>query len=102
MLNSTNFGYVNAALQTATIRLGIHQACVEMKNKYPKALYGNNDIYSYPDAQCHILYHFSDMVTYTYSLFEPLEGDKVDINVLKERLAALDPLFKCDNASTSA
>lgn len=48
---------------------------------------GNNDIYSYPDAQRHTLDHFS-------------EGE-VDINVLKEKFVALDPLFKRDNESTT-
>lgn len=38
LLNSTDFGDVNAAVQTTAIQLGLHRACVEMKEKYVDVL----------------------------------------------------------------
>lgn len=64
LLNSCDFHNINVGLQTALIQLRLHQACVEMKEKYPDVLDGKNVIYSYPDAQCRILDRFSDMVSY--------------------------------------
>ncbi|CAH1444001.1 unnamed protein product [Lactuca virosa] len=80
----------------------LHQSCVEMTEKYSEALTGKKVIYSFPEAQRRILDRFSDMVAYKYLLFELLEGDKVDVDVLKEKFSSLDALSKCDDASSSA
>ncbi|CAH1446923.1 unnamed protein product [Lactuca virosa] len=38
LLDSSDFGAMNSALQTSAIQLGLHQACVDMKEKYPGEL----------------------------------------------------------------
>ncbi|CAH1426469.1 unnamed protein product [Lactuca virosa] len=101
LMNSIDFGDVNAALQTASIQLGLHQTCSEMKEKYVEALDGKNVLYSYSDAQRHILDRFSYMITHKYFLFGLLEGDKIDDGKLKKELADLDPILKHDGASSS-
>ncbi|CAH1432810.1 unnamed protein product [Lactuca virosa] len=100
-MNSDDFRDVNATLQIAAIHLGLHQACDSMKETYVEALNGKKAIYSYLDAQCHILDHFFDMITYRYSIFGILERNKVDINMLKKKQADLDPLPKLNDVGTS-
>ncbi|CAI9260453.1 unnamed protein product [Lactuca saligna] len=99
--DSSDFGNVNAAVQTVAIQLGLHQDYVEMKEKYPNALGGKNVIYSYPDSQRHILDCYSKMASYKYSFFGLLEGGKVDIGMLKVKLTSLDPLSRRNAASVS-
>lgn len=101
IINSGDFGDVNAALQTAAIQLGFHQAYLEMKEKYVEALNGNNILYSYPDAQCRILDRFSYMINHKYSSFSVFEGYKIHVGNLKKELAYLDPILKRDGASSS-
>lgn len=62
---------------------------------------GKHFIYSYPGAQSRILDCFSDMITYKYPLLKLLEGNEVDIGVLKEKLEALDLDRKYVDASSS-
>ncbi|CAH1447623.1 unnamed protein product [Lactuca virosa] len=52
LLDSSDFGTVNATMQTSAIQLDLHQACVDMKEKYPEELKDKSVLYSYPDAQC--------------------------------------------------
>ncbi|CAH1421298.1 unnamed protein product [Lactuca virosa] len=40
LLNSTNFRDLNVGVKTTAIQLGLHQACMEMKEKYVDALEG--------------------------------------------------------------
>ncbi|CAH1449698.1 unnamed protein product [Lactuca virosa] len=44
--DSSDFGAVNAALQTSSIQLGLYQACVQMKARYPEELKGKKILYS--------------------------------------------------------
>lgn len=69
LLNSDNFGNLNAALQNMATQLGQHQAFVEMKDKYIDSLNGKKAIYSYPDAHHYLIDLLSDMITYRYSFF---------------------------------
>lgn len=99
--NSADFGDVNAALQTVVIQLGLRHSCLEMKEMYVEALDSKNVHYSYPDAQHHVLYHFSYMITHNYSLFNLLKREKFHVDTLKKELAGLDLILKWDGASSS-
>lgn len=84
-----------------TIQLDLYHACMEMKEKYVDALEGKNFLYSYHDAQHQLLDQFLIMVTHKYSLFELLEGDVVDLSLLKEKLGAFDTPSNPNGASSS-
>ncbi|CAH1415713.1 unnamed protein product [Lactuca virosa] len=90
LLDSSNFGAVNATLQMSTIQLGLHQACVDMKEKYPKELKDKNVLYSYPDAQRQIIECFAKMTTYKYSLLSALGEEGIDVGGLKKLLKFVD------------
>lgn len=85
-MDSSDFGTVNVALQTSSIQLGLHQACVDMKERYSEELKGKNVMYSYPDAQRQIMEHFVEMTTYKYSLVSALESEEMDVGGLKKLL----------------
>ncbi|CAH1421615.1 unnamed protein product [Lactuca virosa] len=76
--------------QTSAIQLGLHQACVDMKEKYTEELKGKNVLYSYPDAQCQIMERFAEMTTYKYSLVSALESEEMDVDGLKKLLKIVD------------
>ncbi|CAI9286390.1 unnamed protein product [Lactuca saligna] len=99
ILNFVDFGDVNVDFQTTTIQLGLHQACYEMKEIFYEALDLKNVLHSYPDTQLRIVDHFYDLITHKYSLFSVLEGDKLVIQALKEKLNSLDLLSKYDDSS---
>lgn len=40
------------------------------------------------------------MVSYKYSFFDLLEGWRVDIGVLKDKVSSLDPLPRCAGAGS--
>ncbi|CAH1424439.1 unnamed protein product [Lactuca virosa] len=90
LLDSSDFGVVNVALQTSAIQLGLHQACVDLKVKYPEELKGKNVLYSYPDAQRQIIERFADMTTYKYSLVSALGNEEMDVGGLKKLLKVVD------------
>ncbi|KAL4572952.1 hypothetical protein LXL04_019741 [Taraxacum kok-saghyz] len=50
ILNSEEFGSLNAACQTTAIQVGLTQACLEMRAKYP-VLEKEPLLHSYPDSQ---------------------------------------------------
>ncbi|CAH1438175.1 unnamed protein product [Lactuca virosa] len=89
-LDSSDFGAVNAALQTFAIQLGLHKACVDMKEKYTEELKGKNVLYSYLDAHHQIMERFSEMTTYKYSLVSALESEEMDVGGLKKLLKTVD------------
>lgn len=70
-----------------------------MKKKICQHLRGMNVLYSYPNAQHQVLEWFASMVSHKYSLFMLLEGDVVDVSVLKKKVGALDPYLNLDGAS---
>ncbi|CAH1451954.1 unnamed protein product [Lactuca virosa] len=90
LLDSSDFGVVNATLQTSAIQLGLHQACVDTKEKYPEELKDNNILYSYPDAQRPIMEHFAEMTTYKYSMVSTLGNEELDVGGLKKLLKVMD------------
>ncbi|CAI9271983.1 unnamed protein product [Lactuca saligna] len=86
LLDSREFGVVNATLQTFAIQLGLHQACVDMKKKYPKELKDKSVLYFYLDAQRQIIDHFSELTTYKYSLLSALGDEGMDVGGMKKLL----------------
>ena len=80
------FGAVNATLHTSAIQLGLHQACVDMKEKYLEELKDKSVLYSYPDAQRQIIDHFFELTTYKYSLLSALGDEGMDVGGLKKLL----------------
>ncbi|CAI9263228.1 unnamed protein product [Lactuca saligna] len=101
LLNSTDFGDLNVVVKTTTIQLVLHQACIEMKEKFVDDLEAKNFLYSYYDAQYQVLDRFPNMVTHMYSLFELLEGDVVDLNLLREKLCTFNTPSNPNDASGS-
>ncbi|CAI9273358.1 unnamed protein product [Lactuca saligna] len=101
LLNSADFADLNVAVQTTAIQLGLHQTCMEMKEKYVNALERKNVIYLYPNVQHQVLDQFSSMITHMYYLFGILEGVVVDLGILKEKLGVLDPTSNPNGASGS-
>lgn len=81
---------MNVALQTSVIQLGLHQACMEMKEKYPEEMKVKNVMYSYPDVQRQIMERFAEMTTYKYSLVSALESEEMDVGGLKKLLKVVD------------
>ncbi|CAH1445592.1 unnamed protein product [Lactuca virosa] len=90
LLDSSDFGVVNAALHTSAIQVSLHQACVDMKEKYTEELKGKNVLYSYPDAQRQILERFSEMMMYKYSLVFASKSKEMDVGGLKKWLKVVD------------
>ena len=72
---------------------------MDMKEKYVVDFEGKNFLYSYPNTQRLVLDHFASRVSHKYSLFKILEGDSVDVNLLKEKLDALDPCLNPSGTS---
>ncbi|CAI9261615.1 unnamed protein product [Lactuca saligna] len=101
LLNSMDFGDVNDVVQIAAIQLVLHQACADMKEKHVNAFEGKTFLYSYPGTEHQGLDHFSSMVSQKYSLFKHLEGDSVDMNILKEKLGALEPSLNPGGTSSN-
>ncbi|CAI9275076.1 unnamed protein product [Lactuca saligna] len=72
------------------IQFGLHQACVDMKEKYPKELKDKNVLYSYPDAQRQIIERFAEMTTHKYWLESALGNEEMDVGGLKKLLKIVD------------
>ncbi|CAH1435673.1 unnamed protein product [Lactuca virosa] len=85
-----DFDVVNATLQTSAIQLGLHQACVDIKEKYLEELEGKNVLYLYPDAQHQIIERFAEMTTYKYSLVYSLENEEMVVCGLRKLLKVVD------------
>ncbi|CAH1421135.1 unnamed protein product [Lactuca virosa] len=62
LLDSSDFDAMNATLQMSSIQLGLHQDCVDMKEKYPEELKDKCVLYLYPDAQRQIIDRFAEMM----------------------------------------
>ncbi|KAL4588110.1 hypothetical protein LXL04_000989 [Taraxacum kok-saghyz] len=85
ILNSEEFGNLNAACQTASIQVGLTQACLEMKARYP-VLEAEPLLHSYPRSQEEMLDRFSQMTDHAYQLLEMLRGGSVGVEYLKKYL----------------
>lgn len=90
LLDSSDFGPVNATLQMFAIHLGLHQAGVDMNEKYPGEFKDKSVLYSYPDAQHQIIDHFAELTTYKYSLLSTLKDEGMDVGSLKKLLKVVD------------
>ncbi|KAL4574893.1 hypothetical protein LXL04_021733 [Taraxacum kok-saghyz] len=84
-LNSEEFGNLNAACQTASIQVGLTQACLEMKAKYP-LLENEPPLHSYPHSQEEMLDRFSQMTSHEYQLLRMLREGSVGVEYLKKYL----------------
>ncbi|KAL4589478.1 hypothetical protein LXL04_002385 [Taraxacum kok-saghyz] len=87
ILNSEEFGSLNAACQTTAIQVGLTQACLEMRAKYP-VLEKEPLLHSYPDSQEELMDRFTQMTGHEYQLLGMLRdssylddggGDEVNI-----------------------
>ncbi|CAH1417967.1 unnamed protein product [Lactuca virosa] len=87
--NTTSY-QTGANQKTSAILLSLHQACMEMKERYPEELKGKNVMYSYPDAQRQIMERSAKMTTYKYSLVSALESEEMDVGGLKKLLKVVD------------
>ncbi|KAL4584901.1 hypothetical protein LXL04_009511 [Taraxacum kok-saghyz] len=85
ILNSEEFGNLNAACQTTAIQVGLTQACLEMKAKYP-VLENEALLYSYPHSQEEMMDRFVQMTGYEYQLLGMLRGGSVGVEYLKKYL----------------
>ncbi|KAL4569636.1 hypothetical protein LXL04_025278 [Taraxacum kok-saghyz] len=85
ILNSEEFGNLNAACQTAAIQVGLTQACLEMKAKYP-VLENEALLYSYPHSQEEMMDRFVQMTGHEYQLLGMLHGGSVGVEYLKKYL----------------
>ncbi|KAL4554520.1 hypothetical protein LXL04_039351 [Taraxacum kok-saghyz] len=85
ILNSEEFGSLNAACQTAAIQVGLTQACLEMKAKYP-VLENEALLYSYPHSQEEMMDRFVQMTNHEYQLLGMLRGSAVGVEYLKKYL----------------
>ncbi|CAH1432592.1 unnamed protein product [Lactuca virosa] len=85
-----DFRTANASLQMEAIKIGLHQACVEMKDKYPQELKEKNPLYSYPDAGELVMQRFYDLVSYDCSLFRILEVEGIDVGSFKKHFREIN------------
>ncbi|KAL4557769.1 hypothetical protein LXL04_035958 [Taraxacum kok-saghyz] len=85
ILNSEEFGSLNAACQTASIQVGLTQACLEMKAKY-LLLENEPPLHSYPHSQEEMLDRFSQMTSHEYQLLRMLREGSVGVEYLKKYL----------------
>ncbi|CAH1450090.1 unnamed protein product [Lactuca virosa] len=90
LFNSSDFGAVNATLQTSAIQLGLHQACIDMKEKYHEELKDKGVLFSYPDAQRQIIDCFPEMTSYKYSLLSIFGEEGMDVVGLKKLFKVVD------------
>ncbi|KAL4555321.1 hypothetical protein LXL04_037938 [Taraxacum kok-saghyz] len=85
VLNSQEFGNLNALCQAASIQVGLTHACLEMKDKYP--LLANEPLlYSYPTSQDVLLDRFMEATGYEYHLLRMLKAGSMDVGSLKKFL----------------
>ncbi|KAL4555772.1 hypothetical protein LXL04_038400 [Taraxacum kok-saghyz] len=85
ILNSEEFGSLNAACQAASIQVGLTQACLEMKTKYA-VLEGEPLLYSIPQSQENLMDRFSEMTGHEYQLLKMLNTGTLDVESLKRYL----------------
>ncbi|KAL4568404.1 hypothetical protein LXL04_024016 [Taraxacum kok-saghyz] len=85
ILNSEEFGNLNAACQAASIQVGLTQACLEMKTKC-MALEGEPLLYSVPQSQEELMDRFSEMTGHEYQLLNMLSTGTLGVESLKKYL----------------
>ncbi|KAL4569161.1 hypothetical protein LXL04_024792 [Taraxacum kok-saghyz] len=85
ILNSEEFGNLNAACQAASIQVGLTQDCLEMKAKYPM-LEGEPLLHSYPQSQEELMDRFSEMTGHEYQLLKMLSTGEFGMESLKKYL----------------
>ncbi|KAL4564951.1 hypothetical protein LXL04_029029 [Taraxacum kok-saghyz] len=85
ILNSEEFGSLNAACQTTAIQVGLTQACLEMRAKYP-VLEKEPLLHSYPDSQEELMDRFTQMTGHEYQLLGMLRDRSVGVEYLKKYL----------------
>ncbi|KAL4586614.1 hypothetical protein LXL04_011254 [Taraxacum kok-saghyz] len=84
-LNSEDFGNLNALCQTASIQIGLTQACEEMRAKYP-LLADEPLLHSYPRSQEELMDRFVTVTGYEYQLLKVLKAGSMDVESLKKYL----------------
>ncbi|KAL4585709.1 hypothetical protein LXL04_010333 [Taraxacum kok-saghyz] len=85
VLNSEEFGNLNALCQTAVIQIGLTQACEEMRTKYP-LLADEPLLHSYPQSQEELMDRFVTTIGYEYQLLKALKAGSMDVESLKKYL----------------
>ncbi|KAL4588279.1 hypothetical protein LXL04_001162 [Taraxacum kok-saghyz] len=85
ILHSEEFGNLNAACQAASIQVGLTQACLEMKAKYPM-LEDEPLLHSYPRSQEELVDQFSEMTGHEYQLLKILNTGTFGVESLKNIL----------------
>ncbi|KAL4589793.1 hypothetical protein LXL04_002703 [Taraxacum kok-saghyz] len=85
ILNSEEFGSLNAACQTTAIQVGLTQACLEIKAKYP-VLEKEPLLHSYPHSQEELMDRFTQMTGHEYQLLGMLRDGSVEVDYLKKYL----------------
>ncbi|KAL4554716.1 hypothetical protein LXL04_037318 [Taraxacum kok-saghyz] len=85
VLNSEEFGNLNALCQTASIQIGLTQACEEMRAKYP-LLADEPLLHSYPCSQEELMDRFVTITGYEYQLLKALVAGSMDVESLKKYL----------------
>ncbi|KAL4579807.1 hypothetical protein LXL04_015974 [Taraxacum kok-saghyz] len=85
ILNSEEFGSLNAAYQAASIQVGLMQACLEMKTKYA-VLEGEPLLYSFPQSQENLMDRFSEMTGNEYQLLKMLGAGILEVESLNRYL----------------
>ncbi|KAL4575780.1 hypothetical protein LXL04_011866 [Taraxacum kok-saghyz] len=85
VLNSEEFGNLNALCQTASIQIGLTQACEEMRAKYP-LLADEPLLHSYPRSQEELMDRFVAITGYEYQLLKVLAAGSMDVESLKKYL----------------
>ncbi|KAL4588608.1 hypothetical protein LXL04_001500 [Taraxacum kok-saghyz] len=85
VLNSEEFGNLNALCQTASIQIGLTQACEEMRAKYP-LLADEPLLHSYPRSQEELMDRFVTITGYEYQLLKVLAAGSMDVESLNKYL----------------
>ncbi|KAL4578390.1 hypothetical protein LXL04_014513 [Taraxacum kok-saghyz] len=85
VLNSQEFGNLKALCQAASIQIGLTQACLEMRDRYP-ILANEPLLYSYPTSQDVLLDRFMEATGYEYHLLRMLKAGSMDVGSLKKFL----------------
>ncbi|KAL4557155.1 hypothetical protein LXL04_035327 [Taraxacum kok-saghyz] len=85
VLNSEEFGNLNALCQTASIQVGLTQACEEMRARYP-LLADEPLLHSYPRSQEELMDRFVTITGYEYQLLKVLAAGSMDVESLKKYL----------------
>ncbi|KAL4556958.1 hypothetical protein LXL04_035127 [Taraxacum kok-saghyz] len=85
VLNSEEFGNLNALCQTASIQIGLTKACEEMGAKYP-LLVDEPLLHSYPRSQEELMDRFVTITGYEYQLLKVLAAGSMDVESLKKYL----------------